>query len=199
MEIQPVFECFATLLEERLRTEVFTTEDSLRYTFFLALTTIGYCQHFEIVLEEPHPMIPGAEIDLRIGQNKERLSTAFEFKFDRPIPSGLNLPKTQKAGAVFKDLFRLAQIPLRTAPMRYFIYFTTAEMAGYFQNRANRLSDFYNLSKGDCFPIPSEFVTAQAPTFQRVVGDLAAPCKITGAYKQDYASGHALRIFQVNS
>jgi hypothetical protein len=165
----------------------------------MALITTGYCQHFEIVLEEPHPSIVAAEIDLRIIQGEARPSSVFEFKFDRTIPSQRNLPSTQKAGAVFKDLFRLARTPLETAPMRYFIYFTTVEMARYFKNPSNRFTGFYNLAQSDLFPLSSEFITAQASTFQAVIKNFAVSCNVIGSYQRDYSTGHALRIYQVIS
>lgn len=45
-----VFDKFTELLEERFDSNIHTTEDSVRYTFFLALLNSGYCKHTDIIL-----------------------------------------------------------------------------------------------------------------------------------------------------
>jgi hypothetical protein len=74
----------------------------------------------------------------------DSVGVAVEFKYDRSIPSGKNAPRTQKAGKVFHDLFRLGQI----APgmRRLFVYVTAREMATYFANPKNRLREFFTLA-----------------------------------------------------
>jgi hypothetical protein len=65
----------------------------------------------DIVLEHDHASIARAKIDTWIPDYAGR-SYAIEFKYDRPIPSKLNPPLTQKAGQVLRDVFRLAQAHL---------------------------------------------------------------------------------------
>jgi hypothetical protein len=195
--MKPIFEAFARLLEERLTAETFTTEDSVRYTFFLALTENGYCKHTDILLEMPHPSSSKAEVDLFIHAGDSRPSTAFEFKYDRPIPSEKNAPRTQKAGAVFKDLFRLAHVPKETATQRFFIYLTAQEMANYFRNPANHLSSFFELPEGQCYSLTTNFVLGQVATFRNVVGDWPITCQLTGAFRRNLSQQHFLRIFVV--
>jgi hypothetical protein len=60
----------------------------------------------DIVLEHDHGTIARAKIDTWIPSLNGR-SYAIEFKYDRPIPSERNLPLTQKAGHLIKDLFGL--------------------------------------------------------------------------------------------
>ena len=110
-----VFSLFSGLLAERLRSDVFTTEDSVRHTFVHALLSSGFCSHTDVVMEAPHPMITGAKIDIAVR------SLAFEFKYDRKIPSKKNPPSPQKAGASFADIFRLAKLPPSATALRYFI------------------------------------------------------------------------------
>jgi hypothetical protein len=195
--LRATLERFDELLQERLNAEVFTTEDSIRYTFFHALIEAGYCKLVEVILEMSHPAIPRAQIDLLILAAQNRPSVAFEFKYDRAIPSGKNLPRPQKAGAVFKDLFRLARIPRVLAQDRYFIYITGPEMLGYFQNPRNHFVKFFNLKEKDRFVITDQFVESQVQTFRNYVKGYVLPCFVVGAYRQDLPNQHALRIFQV--
>lgn len=196
--MRPIFDNFAKLLEERLRNGVFTTEDSVRYTFFLALLEAKYCKHTDIILELPHPSIPKAEVDLFIQAAESHPATAFEFKYDRPIPSEKNAPRTQKAGAVFKDLFRLARVPKETATQRFFIYLTAQEMAVYFRNPGNNLLSFFELPEGQCYSLATNFVLGQAATFQNVVGNWPVDCQLTGAFLKNLTSKHYLRIYQIH-
>ena len=192
-----VWQVFSSLIDERLSSGAFTTEDSVRYTFFLALLKAGFCDHTDILLEMPHPTIQKAEVDLFIRPIGNRPATAFEFKFDRPIPCGKNAPRTQKAGAVFKDLLRLARVPRSVAPQRFFIYLAANEMTDYFRNPQNRLRSFFELPEGEVYPITPEFVQGQAATFQSVVHEWVTPCHIMGVHRYNLSHGFALRIFQV--
>ena len=195
--MKEIFQVFSALIDERLSTKVFTTEDSVRYTFFLALLESGFCKHTDILLEMPHPSIPKAEVDLFISAGDNRPATAFEFKFDRPIPSEKNSPRTQKAGAVFKDLFRLARVPAAKASQRYFIYLAASEMADYFRNPDNRLAPIFGLPEGKTYTLPAGFVNGFADTFQRVAGEWATPCSLLSVYSQNLSHQHALRIYLV--
>jgi hypothetical protein len=75
-----IFETFSKLLEERFRAGVLTTEDSVRYTFLLALISSRYCGHTDVVLEYPHPTIRGARVDTLITESANRRAAALEFK-----------------------------------------------------------------------------------------------------------------------
>jgi len=198
-KVKTVFSDFAALLEQRLTSEVFTTEDSVRYTFFYALLKNNFCQHTEVILEKTHPTISKAELDLFICASEEHPSAAFEFKFDRPIPSEKNAPRTQKAGAVFKDLFRLACVPAAEAQQRFFIYLTANEMADYFRNPQNQLQSFFELPEGKTYSLTPEFVKGLASTFQSVVGEWVTPCTVIGVYRRNLSHQFALRIYQVQN
>lgn len=197
--MKSVFADFADLIEQRLSSGVFSTEDAVRYTFFHALLKNNFCLHPDIVLELPHPTIPKAEIDLFICPQEERPAIAVEFKFDRPIPSEKNAPRTQKAGAVFKDLFRLARVPGLKAQSKFFVYLASSEMSDYFRNPQNRLLPFFELPNDKTYSLTPDFVKGQAATFQSVVGEWAISCTITGSYRRNLANQFALRIFQVQA
>lgn len=196
--MRSILDSFTKLLEERLTNEVFTTEDAVRYTFFLTLIENRYCKHTDILLEMPHPTIPKGEVDLFIHAGDTHPATAFEFKYDRPIPSEKNAPRTQKAGAVFKDLFRLARVPKETATQRFFIYLTAQEMADYFRNPANRLNLFFELPEGQSYALAPNFIFGQAETFRNVVVDLPIACQLTGAFRRNLSQTHFLRIYQIH-
>jgi hypothetical protein len=100
------FTLFADLLGERLADEVTTTEDTVRYTFFYALLSTSSCSHKDIIIETPHSGIKGKKkVDFVVTARDDRPSMVFEFKYDRRIPSGRNLNTTNRAGAVFNDIF----------------------------------------------------------------------------------------------
>jgi hypothetical protein len=111
MHIADTFKQFSALLGERLRLGVLTTEDSIRYTFYIALLSSGDMKHTDVILEHPHPLIPGAEIDTIIRGVNGRQPLAVEFKYDRGNPGGTNQNRTQRAAAVVGDMFRLVKVP----------------------------------------------------------------------------------------
>src|SRR5437867_2974928 len=86
---------------------------SIRYTHFHALLSSGFRKHPDVVLEYPHPTLERQMIDTLIAPRGNSPSIAIEFKYDRTIPSDRNLNMTNRAGAVFGDLFKLAHIPDR--------------------------------------------------------------------------------------
>ena|SRR5213593_1895018 len=137
-QLAEAFERFANLLTERLELRVFTTEDSIRYTFYAALVASGL-KHTDLVLEFPHPAIPEAEIDTIVREGDGRQPVAIEFKYDRANPGGTNQNRTKRAAAALVDIYRLVKVPPSLATVKYFVYVTDGEMAGYFRNPANRL------------------------------------------------------------
>lgn len=195
--MREAIEVFANLLNERLAVGAYTTEDSVRYTFFHALLSSGVCSHTDVVLELPHPTIQRAEIDTLITTRSNEPSVALEFKYDRRIPSGRNLPRSRKAGAVFKDLFRLARVPESTAKVKCFVYLTDSEMASYFRNPANGLRDFFELDEGQSLMLPPAFVAARAETFQKEVRASQITCTVTGVFSREMENERSLRIHRV--
>jgi hypothetical protein len=62
ISIENTLHQFSKLLEKRFPKEIFTTEDSIRYTFFHCLVNYAKLQPSDIILEYPHPSIPNAKI-----------------------------------------------------------------------------------------------------------------------------------------
>lgn len=190
---------FVSLLDERLSTGVFTTEDSVRYTFFHALLRTEVCQHTDVILEAPHPTLQRAEIDTLIIGSANLPSTALEFKYHRMIPSGASQPRPMKAGGVFNDIFRLARIPDQIAKKRYLVYLTDSEMASYLRNPRNGLDAFFGLGGGQSLALTSDFFSARPKTFQKEVRNSQTECTVVGLVKRQLSKEHALRIFEIRT
>ena len=189
-----ILENFADLLDERLKHEVITTEDSVRYTFFAALIDTGVKPH-EVVLEYPHPAIDRAKIDTWIPAHDGR-SVALEFKYDRDPPGGMNQPKTQKAGSVFKDLHRQVRVAEGVKIRSYFVYVTSEEMAVYFRNPNNGHAEFWDLATGHTLDIDEAYFAAKPKTFMNALGG-AFKARVVGACRRTLAGGNHLRAYEV--
>lgn len=189
-----VVEDFTQLLRKRLALRVPTTEDSIRYTFFAALLTHGISPEL-VVLEYPHPSLSAAEIDTVVLSTNLTPQVAIEFKYDRTIPSEANQPRTQKAGAALGDLVRLLKIP--SPCIRYFVYTTDGELARYFANPQNGLSDFFGLATGARLALDGEYFIRQSRTFHESMGRW--PCRATlyATATEQLPQGHHLRVYEI--
>ena len=192
-----VFKQFSKLLETRLEKAVFTTEDSVRYTFFAALLDVTELKPHQVILEYSHPNIDLAEIDTWI-QELNGEDVAIEFKYDREIPSGKNANRTQRAGKLFHDLSRLLQIVDHNPIKRIFVYLASSEMVKYMMNPKNGLEGFFLLEQGKELEIRNEFFTAKAKTFRDEVGSLFN-AKLVSLWKQSLPNNHELRVYEVHS
>jgi len=192
-----IYQAFYNHLKDRLEKKVFTTEDSVRYSFFAALLSSTRLTPSNIVLEYPHEGIPGAEVDTYIPQYDGH-EVIIEFKYDRAMPGGGNLPRTQKAGSLFKDIGRLTLFIPRSQskPTRLFIHMTDGEMATYMGNAGNGLDTYFNLPVGSCLRVDLPFFQNKAAVFQRSAGQ---PFKATliGRFSGELPNRHFLRIFEI--
>jgi hypothetical protein len=195
MAIEPTLERFGELLHLRLERDIFTTEDSVRYTFFAALLEKGGLYPHDIVLEHRHPSIAGAEIDTWAPTFGGR-GLAVEFKYDRGLPSGKNTPRTQKAGQVFHDLYRLRMV----APemLRVFVYLTGVEMARYFSNPTNGLAEFFSPGRGRMLVVDSGFMSSKSPSFVASTGEVPNVL-VTQLYSRSLPKDHELRVYEVRN
>ncbi len=192
MNFTATLERFGDLLAERLEHGTFTTEDSVRYTFFAAFLESGIKPH-EVVLEYPHPAIPRAQIDTWFPDFGGK-SLAIEFKYDRAIPSGGNSPRTQKAGKLFHDLYRLGLLARTSRSL--FVYLTCQEMASYLGNPLNNLVDFFALSQGNSLHIGPEFMRNRPATFVRTAGEVPN-VEIVCQHSRSLPGAHELRVLEV--
>jgi len=133
---------FSKLLDNRLRQGIHTTEDSIRYMFFHAMTKNG-ANPIEIILEYP---FENKKIDLYAPEQ----NLCAEFKYHRrPVNPNTKTPKTANAGKVVADLIRLAIFKQEEKLKRLLVYVYTDEMKNYFSNKHPALlSERFQLS--DC-------------------------------------------------
>lgn len=199
MRLQTAFTEFGRFLEERLSLGVLTTEDTIRYTLYLALTTSAGLKHTELTLEYPHRKLPGAKVDTVVSEAAGRESLAFEFKYDRANPGGSNQNRTQRAGKALIDLFRLVRLPSEIATAKYFVYVTDAEMAGYFRNPVNHLRGLFELAEGAMFPLSADSFVGFSRTLRTMVQQMACDCLVSRACAADLPADHCVRIFRVSA
>ena len=181
------------MLDTRLAKPVFTTEDSLRYTFFAALLECENLKPEDIILEHRHPTISSAQIDTWI-PTINGSGVAMEFKYDRHIPSGSNANRTQKAGKIFHDLYRLGQFE-KTA-RRIFVYLSSSEMTNYFSSEKNGLSKFFSLAQGAALRIDDAFIAARAKSFTSMV-PTAPNIEVVSLWTQGLPQNHLIRAYEV--
>lgn len=196
-KIDYVFHRFAELLEERFSKGRITTEDSVRYTLFYCLTKDWNVGPSEIVLEYPHPCISGAEVDTYVMSRNGRPHVAFEFKFDRKIPSGRNLPRPQKAGKIFADIFRLALFKTENDVQLFFVYVTDDEMATYLQNPSNQLADFFNMMPDEYLTLNKQYIRKHSPTLVNAAGGNVIDCEVGCKLNRKFNSNFWLRIYAI--
>ena len=163
------YEKFASYLQDRLSTGQHLTEDSVRYSFFLAVLETTDIKQHEMILELPHPKFPGKEIDTYIASAATRPELFFEFKFHRAAKS--NSPKPQKAGSLFKDISRLASLVSGNKHC-IVVYLTCSEMARYFAKHQAAYSNFWGQPTGGSFAFDSLFVSNTTDTFRKASGEL---------------------------
>ena len=96
-----IFKLFSDLLDERFSSEMFTTEDSIRYLFFYACTENGVKPN-DITLESKgifnDVVTKHAELDMMIESGVLSESVAAEFKYHRPEgKDGKTKPQDRKS------------------------------------------------------------------------------------------------------
>jgi hypothetical protein len=139
---------FAQLLTGRMATGTCLTEDAARYCLFTSIHEKAGISDNEILLEDPHPGIKGAKLDSFLPPGETHGACAWELKYDRAIPSGKNQPRSNKAGGLLNDFFRLAAFDCGVDVERVVVYLTDAEMASYFRNPRNGLTVYSTLLWG---------------------------------------------------
>jgi hypothetical protein len=190
-----VFELFTLYLNKRLEKGIYTTEDSIRYSFFAALIEKETIYPWEIVQEFPHNHIENALVDTFTPKYQEG-TAVFEFKYHREIPSGKNSPRPQKAGQIFRDLYRLLQFNSKEECVRLMIYVTDTEMRSYMLNKNNGLFDFFTLDTGKTLNIDFSYFKDKSLTFNRACGQ-PFQVEISCLWKKKLEAQHELRIFQI--
>lgn len=191
------FDGFADLFEERTRSGIFTTEDSMRYLFFHSLLKSLGAKPNGMLLESPHPDDERKEIDMILTKSDGMPELVFEFKFHREFRSGHPSPRPMKAGHMFKDIFRLARYLDRVPDSRcFFVYGTDYGMRDYLSKPTNNLADFFNLRVSDNKDIDEKYLERNSKTMRGHSGKIR-PCRVTARLRRDTANGFSVRIFEV--
>ena len=196
-KLQLTFQKFAELLDTRFSKDVFTKEDSIRYTFFYAMCLELGLGPEDIILESVHPNIEGAEIDMLIPEKKDCPELVFEFKYD---VKRLSMPASPlKAGHLFADIFRLFLYKKEHQKSKCFlIYVTSLAQANYLSKERNRLDDFFNLPIGQTLQINSDYVKNHVDTFVNAASTYGIhECKILSYLNMDLENSHYVRIFEI--
>jgi len=200
MKIQESFQYFSELLDTRFTNGVYTTEDSVRYTFFQSLVSKMNLKDHEIILEYPHPIIEKAEIDMLIPPTDQRDELVFEFKFDREMPSGHNSPRPMKAGKMFADLARLSKYKEKHEKSKcFFVYVTDYEMADYLSKDSNRLDDFFNLLPNETLKIDESYVNNHSETFiSQAMTYGQFEIDVSLAHSSDLNKQYYVRVYEID-
>lgn len=194
--MKEVLEEFSSLLEIRLHNNVYTTEDSVRYTFFIALLKKANIAPHEVILECPHPKISRAEIDTYVPSTAERAGLVVELKYDRQLPSGRNQKRTENAGKLFNEIFRLTQFDTDPNATLLVIYFTDKEMANYLRNPTNGLVDFFELQVGEVLIIDDNYISTKSATFRGVIGG-SINREIKAIWSEKMPNQHEVRVYEI--
>ena len=196
-KLQSAFKKFGALLNSRFSKDIFTKEDSIRYTFFYATCLELGLGPEDIILESVHPNIEGAEIDMLIPENKDYPELVFEFKYDVKRRSVSAAPF--KAGHLFADIFRLFLYKKEHQKSNCFlIYVTSLEQANYLSKEKNRLNNFFNLPTGQTLQINSDYVKNHADTFVNAAKAYGIhECKILSCLNTDLENSHYVRIYEI--
>jgi hypothetical protein len=194
---------FIQLLKKRLDCHVFTTEDSVRYTFFASLLHHGVTPE-QVVLEAPYETIPGARLDTLIHNSQPSPPIAIEFKYTRALPGGGAVPRPMLAGKLFADLARLLQWP--DPAVRYFIYVTGRELHRYLTvpsthgsfGRTSLAPIFTTLRVGDApHPIDEHSFVGLPATFYREMGTWPVPAMLSALIHEELPQDHYVWVFKI--
>ena len=186
---------FTKLLERRIHRGVLTTEDSVRFTFYAALLADGRVLPEQVVMEYPHPKIDGARVDTVLLDNQLVPVVAMEFKYDREIPSGRNVPKPQKAGAIFRDMVRLLAVP--SMDLRLLVHLSSQELAGYWSELRNGLSGVFGLKVGNAIEITGAYFSGRSETFHKSMGTWPGIVDLSCLVSATLRCGHELRMYLI--
>jgi len=184
---------FVVALNRRLQSEIYTTEDSIRYTFFASLLDVSNLLPEDIILEYPHPKINRGKIDTWIPYFKGE-ALALEFKYDRAIPSKRNSPRTTKVGKIFNDLRRLEMLDCKGL----FVYVTDSEMMGYLRNKTNDFHHFFDLPVGQSWSLTDEFMHRRNKTFLVSSGNMME-MDVKCLVSKEMPKNHYLKIYETIS
>jgi hypothetical protein len=190
-------ELFSELLQERLKRHRTLTEDEIENSLNYSLVERGNLAEFEIRMEFEHPSLPEKKLDSYVAASDSHGAAAWEVKYDRKPPGGMNQPKSNKAGALINDVFRLAGLSEDEQLERVLIYVTDEEMVGYFKNPRNQFGSFFDLAPGESFPFDSAWVASLSASVKKWVKAPGKLCRVNAIYSAQLSANVALRVYAV--
>lgn len=185
---------FTRLLKERKDVGGFNSEDAVRYTFFHALTLVGF-SHFQVQLETPLPTYRSRLLDLRAISGLGLPMLAAEFKYHRERGSALPMPAL--AGGIFADLARLAVAHHAWKCPCYFIYLTDERMMKYLTQPRHGCNDIVCSRKGESVEFNSERLATRGKTFLKATNGFMEPGSALCVEASSISAEYALRVFRI--
>ncbi len=192
-----VLDRFANLLMVVMRRQERMSEDGIRYCLFTSIRERLGVGDAEIVIEHRHPKIKGVRLDCFLPASPKHGAAVWELKYDRAIPSGGNQPRSNKAGSLLNDFFRLAAVDEPQDLERIVIYLTDAEMASYFRNPRNGLDALFDLGAGAKFRIDANLLASRAPSVRNKIKVPVLPCYAVGKFATGLSARNELRLWEV--
>jgi len=113
-----------------IRYDFTLSEENFRLDFAVALSKRLDYPH-KVFAEYPCDKAPSQKLDLFVD---EPPGVCLEFKFFRPIPSGLNPPMTQHLGSLWADVVKLATL-CKPDRIKFLVVFADARFVRYFQGQ----------------------------------------------------------------
>jgi hypothetical protein len=193
--MENVLGIFASLIRTQLEFRVYTTKESIRYTFLAAIlggTSLG---PQDIIFEWPHPEARRAKIDMLI-PSRDGKPVAIAFKYDRAYPGGVATSRAQNAGMLFRDIFRLAGFARPRNTERFLIFCTAATMVRYFRNPANGHTTFFDLPKRERIAIDARYLAGKPATFRKAL-EAERIVELECRWAESLPMEHELRIYIV--
>ncbi len=187
---------FSQLLDERLRLGGKPTEDTIRYTFFHALTTVGEYQHWSVDLEFPLPRHKARLIDTVVRGADGAPTLVVEFKYHRARAT--TLPKPQLAGGIVSDLFRLAVAHETWGCDCYLVYVTDSVMATYLKQPRHGCRDLLFSPVGEAVPLGEQSLVLKSKTFVKALNGFMSNAIVSCISATELPHSYEVRVFKVS-
>ncbi len=192
-----VLQLFAELLQERLKRQRNLNEDEIQDSLNHSLIERGNLAEFEIRMEFEHPSLPGKKIDSYVAASDSHAAAAWEVKHDRRPPGGMNQPRSNRAGALINDIFRLASFSEDEDMERILVYITDEEMVGYYRNSENQFGSFLDLGPAESFTLDPFWVASLSASVRKWVKAPGKLCRVNAIFSAQLSTRVALRVYTV--
>ncbi len=188
-----IFKSSENLLNKRLTMGTYTTEDSVRYTFFLALKDHD-TQPEHIILEDSHPKIDNALVDMSFPLANDK-RPFFEFKYHRTPKDRKYKPWAKKCGQLFNDIYRQYRLS-DDQNEAYIIYIYTDEVKQYLNKNG-----YKHIIEEPDVTIDDDFLQDRPKTMRECItlqqGQTCPEIHFKCEFKSELNQNHYLRIYKI--